>query len=72
MIHFGKVPNEDKVVIEVSEGDLMHLKNILQVMPLPERRAFYGIKELVENDENLRKYIDPLMQTKGGDGHGNE
>lgn len=72
MIHFGKVPNEDKVVIEVSEGDLMNLKNALTAMPLPERRVFHGIKELLETDQALRKYIDPQMQTKGGDGHGNE
>lgn len=61
MIHFGKAPNEDKVVIEVSEGDLLHLNNVLTAMPLPERRAFHGIKELIETDENLRKYIDIQM-----------
>ena len=47
MIHFGKSPNEDKVIIEVSEEDLLHLRNVLQTMPLPERRVFYGIKELI-------------------------
>lgn len=57
MIHFGKSPNEDKVIIEVSEEDLLHLRNVLQTMPLPERRVFYGIKELIETDENLRKYL---------------
>ena len=62
MIHYGKAPNEDKVVIEVSEDDLLHLRNALLAMPLPERRVFYGVKALIENDEDLRKYIDPLMR----------
>lgn len=57
MIHFGKVPNEDKVVIEVSEQDLMHLKNVMDVMPLPERRHFYGVKELIETDPDLNRYL---------------
>jgi hypothetical protein len=68
MIHYGKSPNEDKVVIEVSESDLLHLKNVLVAMPLPERRVFHGVKELLETDQSLRKYIDPLMQ--GGHGNG--
>ena len=62
MIHYGKAPNEDKVIIEVSDDDLLHLKNVLMAMPLPERRVFYGIKELLETDQALRKYIDPQMQ----------
>lgn len=57
MIHYGKVPNEDKVVIEVSEQDLMHLKNVMDVMPLPERRHFYGVKELIETDPDLNRYL---------------
>lgn len=57
MIHFGKAPNEDKVVIEVSEGDLLHLKNVMDVMPLPERRHFYGVKELIETDPDLNRYL---------------
>lgn len=65
MIHYGKAPNEDKVIIEVSEGDLIHLKNVLLAMPLPERRVFHGVKELLETDPDLRKYVDPLM-AKGG------
>lgn len=68
MIHYGKSPNEDKVIIEVSEGDLLHLKNVLLAMPLPERRVFHGVKELIETDPSLRKYIDPQMQ--GGHGNG--
>lgn len=62
MIHFGKAPNEDKVVIEVSDSDLLHLKNVMEVMPLPERRHFYGIKELIETDPDLNRHL--LM--KGG------
>ena len=38
MIHYGKDPHEDKVIIEVSDEDLLHLKNVLMAMPLPERR----------------------------------
>ncbi|MBQ9705952.1 MAG: hypothetical protein IJV55_07205 [Paludibacteraceae bacterium] len=57
MIHFGKIPSEDKIVIEVSEQDLVHLHNVLLSMPLPERRAFYGIKELIETDPDLRKHL---------------
>jgi len=70
MIHYGKVPNEDKVIIEVSEGDLLSLKNVLVAMPLPERRLMHGLKELLETDQALRKYIDPLMN--GGQAHGND
>ena len=58
MIHFGKVPNEDKVVIEVSDEDLLSLRNVLSSMPLPERRGqFSKIKQLLETDPDLRKYI---------------
>ena len=69
MIHFGKAPNEDKVIIEVSNEDLLHLKNVLMAMPLSERLVFHGIKELLETDQALRKYIDPQMQ-KGGNDNG--
>ena len=69
MIHFGKAPNEDKVIIEVGNEDLLHLKNVLMAMPLPERRVFHGVKELLETDQALRKYIDPQMQ-KGGNDNG--
>ena len=58
MIHYGKVPNEDKVVIEVSGEDLPHLENVLLAMPLPERRVFYGVKELIENTPELKKYLE--------------
>lgn len=68
MIHYGKVPNEDKVIIEVSEGDLLHLKNVLTAMPMPERHLMHGLKELLETDQELRKYIDPQIQ--GGHGNG--
>lgn len=67
MIHFGKAPNEDKVIIEVGNEDLLHLKNVLMAMPLPERRVFHGVKELLETDQTLRKYIDPQMQKGGTD-----
>lgn len=70
MIHFGKAPNEDKVIIEVGNEDLLHLKKVLMAMPLPERRVFHGIKELLETDQALRKYIDPQMTRKGGHGNG--
>jgi hypothetical protein len=67
MIHFGKDPHEDKVIIEVSNEDLLHLNNVLMSMPLPERRVFYGVKELLETDPSLRKYIEPQMQGGGDD-----
>ena len=57
MIHYGKSPNEDKVIIEVSEEDLLHLKNVLLAMPLPERRVFHGVKELIETDPDLNRYL---------------
>ena len=59
MIHYGKDPHEDKVIIEVGDEDLLRLKNVLMAMPLPERRVFHGVKELLETDPSLRKYIDP-------------
>ena len=62
MIHFGKDPHEDKVIIEVGNEDLLYLNNVLMSMPLPERRIFYGVKELLETDPSLRKYIDPQIQ----------
>lgn len=58
MIHYGKVPNEDRIVIEIGERDLVHLRNVLTAMPLPERRVFHGVKELLETDKDLRKYIE--------------
>ena len=67
MIHFGKDPHEDKVIIEVSNEDLLHLKNVLMAMPLPERRVFHGIKELLETDQALRKYIDIQISKRGRD-----
>ena len=57
MIHYGKSPNEDKVIIEVSEEDLLHLKNVLLAMLLPERRVFHGVKELIETDPDLNRYL---------------
>lgn len=58
MIHYGKSPNEDKVIIEVGEQDLLHLRNVLLAMPLPERRVFFGIKELIETDPDLRRWLE--------------
>lgn len=57
MVHFGKAPAEDKIVIEVSGEDLPLLRNVMAAMPLPERRSFYGIKELIESDPQLRHYL---------------
>ena len=58
MIHFGKVPNEDKVQIEVSEDDLVSLRNVLTAMPLTERRGEWPkIKELIETDPDLCKHL---------------
>ena len=58
MIHFGKVPNEDKVQIEVSGEDLVSLRNLLSAAPLPERQGpFYYIKEVVETDPDLNRYL---------------
>ena len=58
MIHFGKVPNEDKVIIEVSDIDLIHLQAVLTSMPLTERRGDWPkIKELIENDPELREWL---------------
>ena len=67
MIHFGKDPHEDKVIIEVSDEDLLHLENVLMAMPLPERRVFHGVKELLETDPSLCKYIDPQIREGGTD-----
>ena len=58
MIHFGKVPNEDKVQIEVSEDDLRSLQAVLTAMPLTERRGEWPkIKELIETDPDLSKHL---------------
>ena len=58
MIHFGKVPNEDKVQIEVSEEDLVSLRNVLTAMPLTERRGEWPkIKELIETDPELSRWL---------------
>ena len=58
MIHFGKAPNEDKVVIEVSDGDLVSLQAVLSAMPLTERRGEWPkIKELIETDPDLCKHL---------------
>lgn len=61
MIHCGKLPNEDKIIIEVSGKDLLHLRNVLNAASLPERRAFNGVKAVLEREKNLHKYIEPLM-----------
>ena len=61
MIHCGKVPNEDKIIIEVSGKDLLHLRNVLDACSLPERRAFNGVKTILEQEKCLHKYIEPLM-----------
>ena len=57
MIHFGKAPNEDKVVIEVSEEDLASLYKALGSLQLPERRCFHGVRDLIGQDPDLRRYI---------------
>lgn len=56
MIHFGKAPNEAKVVIEVGDDDLAALYRALGSLPLPERRKFFGIRELIEGDPELKRY----------------
>lgn len=56
MIHFGKAPNEAKVVIEVGEEDLSALYRALGSLPLPERRKFFGIRELIDGDAELKRY----------------
>lgn len=58
MIHFGKVPNEDTVKIEVSEIDLISLREVLSAMPLTERRGEWPkVKELIETDPDLNKWL---------------
>ena len=58
MIHFGKEPHEDKVKIEVSNEDLVHLQDVLTAMPLTERRGeFPKIKELLETDAELKEWL---------------
>ena len=61
MIHCGKVPNEDKIIIEVSGKDLLHLRNMLDAGSLPERRVFNDVKVVLEQEKSLHKYIEPLM-----------
>ena len=61
MIHSGKVPNEDKIIIEVSGKDLLHLRNVLDAASLPERRAFNCVRAMLEREKSLHKYIEPLM-----------
>lgn len=59
MIHYGKSPNEDKVIIEVGNEDLIHLRNVLTAMPLTERRGeFAEIKDLIESDPDLRAWLE--------------
>ena len=58
MIHFGKVPNEDTLKIEVSGDDLRSLQSVLTAMPLTERRGEWPkIKELIETDPDLNRYL---------------
>ena len=70
MIHFGKAPNEDKVLIEVSDADLVHLQAVLTAMPLTERRGEWPkIKELIETDPDLKEWLaggTKWMNEKGG------
>lgn len=61
MIHSGKVPNEDKIIIEVSGEDLAHLKNVLDAGSLPDRRAFNSVRTMLEREKSLHKYMEPLM-----------
>lgn len=61
MIHSGKVPNEDKIIIEVSGKDLLHLRNVLDAGSLPDRRAFNSVRTILEREKSLHKYIEPLM-----------
>ena len=61
MIHCGKLPNEDKIIIEVSGKDLLHLRNVLDAGSLPDRRAFNSVRAMLEREKSLHKYIEPLM-----------
>ena len=61
MIHSGKVPNEDKIIIEVSGEDLAHLKNVLDAGSLPDRRVFNSVRTMLEREKSLHKYMEPLM-----------
>jgi hypothetical protein len=59
MLHFGKTPNEDKVIIEVSEESLNDLHEILLAAPLPQRRKeLYALKALLEDDKELSSFIN--------------
>ena len=57
MIHCGKVPNEDKIIIEVSGKDLLHLRNMLDAGSLPERRVFNGVKVMMVFGETMTNWI---------------
>ena len=59
MIHFGKCPNEDKVLIEVSDSDLSLLRDLLIGMPLPAGSAFRSLKNMLDDDPDLCRHLLP-------------
>lgn len=60
MIHYGKDTHEQKVIIEIGDEDIALLHRVLQSLPLPEFRAFHGIKQLIETDPELQKFIKTI------------
>jgi len=63
MIHFGKCPNEDKVLIEVSDSDLSQLRDLLIGMSLPVGSPYHSLRTLLEENDDLRRHLLPPSET---------
>ena len=48
MIHYGKSPNEDKLIIEVSADEVGEVYDVLCSAGLLQRRTFHGLKAYID------------------------
>lgn len=55
MVHYGKEPTGE-LLIRLSPDEVKEVYQMLLSAQLPQRRAFYGLKQYIE--ENFREQIE--------------
>ena len=75
MIHYGKSPNEDKLIIEVSADEVGEVYDVLCSAGLLQRRTFNGLQDYLKKNfqAELEQYRSrmtaqiPLIEKGGAD-----
>ena len=50
MVHFGKTQQDELQIIVTGKDDIESLRQMILSSSLQERRAFYGLKQYIEDN----------------------